>query len=118
MSDMSNAPTAADLDKAAEVLDQNFDLLAGVSLRVSVEVGSAALKLSELLNLAKGSVVELDREANAQLDILANGTLIARGEVVNVDGRYGIRITELAERRASGDRRSTDRRDSERRAAA
>jgi flagellar motor switch protein FliN len=75
--------------------DHNFDLLAGVSLRVSVEVGSASLKLSELLNLAQGSIVGLDRQANDLLDIFANGTLIAKGEIVNVDTRYGIRVVEI-----------------------
>jgi flagellar motor switch protein FliN len=78
-------------------------------MRVSVEVGSASLPLSELMNLTEGSVVELDRQANDLLDIFANGTLIARGEVVNVDGRYGIRVTEVAsaERRMAGlERRS------------
>jgi flagellar motor switch protein FliN len=75
--------------------DTNFELLAGVSLRISVEVGSAALTLSELLRLGEGSVVELDRQANDLLDIFANGTLIAKGEIVDVDGRYGIRVVEV-----------------------
>jgi flagellar motor switch protein FliN/FliY len=49
-----------------------------------------------LLDLAEGSVVELDRQANELLDILVNGTLIARGEVVTVNGRFGIRVVEVA----------------------
>lgn len=117
MSDLANAPSATDIEQATELLDQNFDLLAGVSLRVSVEVGSASLKLSDLLNLNKGSVVELDRDANALLDVFANGTLIARGEVVTVDGRYGIRVTEVVDRRTGFDRRSSERASSDRRAA-
>jgi flagellar motor switch protein FliN len=72
--------------------DQNIDLLGGVSLRVSVEVGSASIRLADLLSLNEGSVVELDRQANDLLDIFANGTLIAKGEIVTVDGRYGIRV--------------------------
>ncbi len=75
--------------------DQNFDLLSGVSLRVSVEVGSASIKLVDLLNFTEGSVVELDRQANDLLDIFANGTLIAKGEIVTVDSRYGVRIVEV-----------------------
>ena len=117
MTDMASAPSASDIEHATDLLDQNFDLLAGVSLRVSVEVGSASLKLSELLNLAKGSVVELDRDANALLDILANGTLIARGEVVTIEGRYGIRVAEIVERRTGSDRRTIERGVPDRRAA-
>ncbi len=84
--------------------ESNIDLLSGVSLRVSVEVGSASLRLSELLNLREGSVVELDRQANDLLDIFANGTLIAKGEIVNVEGRYGIRIVDVVapDRRLNG----------------
>lgn len=73
----------------------NFDLLAGVSLRVSVEVGSTSMSLSELLTINEGSVIELDRAATDLLDIYANGTLIAKGEIVSVDGRYGIKVAEL-----------------------
>jgi flagellar motor switch protein FliN len=75
--------------------DRNLALLGGVSVRVSVEVGSAAMRLSDLLDLAEGSVVELDRQANDLLDIMANGTLIAKGEIVTVDGRYGVRVVEV-----------------------
>jgi len=117
MTNMANAPGANDLHEAAGFLDQNLDLLSEVSMRVSVEVGSASLTLSELLNLRKGSVVELDREADALLDILANGTLIARGEVVAVDGRYGIRVAEIVDRRSGGERRSAERGTADRRAA-
>ena len=73
----------------------NFDLLAGVSLRVSVEVGSTSMSLAELLTISEGSVVELDRAATDLLDIYANGTLIAKGEIVSVEGRYGIKVAEL-----------------------
>lgn len=95
MSDMSEAPSIDDIGRAVPYPEHNFDLLAGVSLRVSVEVGSASLRLAELLNLARGSVVELDREAQDPLDIFANGTLIARGEIVLVENRHGIRVTEI-----------------------
>jgi flagellar motor switch protein FliN len=98
MSDMSEADTAP----ARERRDTrnistapNFDLLAGVSLRVSVEVGSTTMPLSDLLSISEGSVIELDRAATDLLDIYANGTLIAKGEIVSVDGRYGIKVAEL-----------------------
>lgn len=99
MSDMSEAPRPGMGSPLSA--DHNFDLLSGVSLRVSVEVGSASMRLADLLNINEGSVVELDRQANDLLDIFANGTLIAKGEVVNIDGRYGVRIAEVA----SADRR-------------
>ncbi|SFS12949.1 flagellar motor switch protein FliN [Sphingomonas jatrophae] len=88
---------------------RNFRLLADIPLRLSVEVGSTSLRLSELLDLAEGSVVELDRQANELLDILVNGTLVAKGEVVTVNGRFGIRVVEVvaAENRLAGlERRS------------
>ena len=56
---------------------------------------STSLKLSELLDLGEGSVVELDRQANELLDILVNGTLVAKGEVVTVNGRFGIRVVDV-----------------------
>jgi flagellar motor switch protein FliN len=97
MSDMTEAPKLAPQNAAmpGARAEQNFDLLAGVSLRISVEVGSASLTLAELLSLNEGSVVELDRQANDLLDIFANGTLVAKGEVVAVEGRYGIRVMEM-----------------------
>jgi flagellar motor switch protein FliN/FliY len=75
----------------------NFRLLQDVDVRLSVEVGGTNLKLRELLALGESSVIELDRYANELLDVLVNGTLIGRGEVVTVGDRFGIRITELAD---------------------
>jgi flagellar motor switch protein FliN len=95
MSDLSDAPKIGDRAVTQVRSDQNLDLLSGVSLRVSVEVGAASIKLVDLLNLAEGSVVELDRQANDLLDIFANGTLIAKGEIVTIEGRYGIRVVEV-----------------------
>ena len=95
MTDMAEAPARADRRDKSIAGALNFDLLAGVSLRVSVEVGSTSMTLAELLSLSEGSVVELDRAANELLDIYANGTLIAKGEIVSIDGRYGIQIAEV-----------------------
>ncbi len=83
--------------------DRNLALLGGVQVRVTVEVGSAALRLSDLLDLAEGSVVELDRQADDLLDIMANGTLIAKGEIVTVDGRYGVRVVDVVAPDAFGE---------------
>ncbi len=74
---------------------RNYKLLADIPLRLSVEVGSTSLRLSELLDLSEGSVVELDRQASELLDILVNGTLIAKGEVVTINGRFGIRVVDV-----------------------
>jgi flagellar motor switch protein FliN/FliY len=95
MSDMSDAPRIED---AIGTLpgSRNFRLLADIPVRMSVEVGSTSLKLAEVMDLAEGSVVELDRQADELLDIMVNGTLIAKGEVVTVNGRYGIRVVEVA----------------------
>ncbi len=73
----------------------NYALLADIPVRLSVEVGSTGLPLRDLMELAEGSVVELDRQSNELLDILANGTLVAKGEVVTVGTRFGIRIVEI-----------------------
>lgn len=91
MSDMTEAPAPT----SDALSGRNMRMLADIPLRLSVEVGSASLKLSELLDLAEGSVVELDRQANELLDILVNGTLVAKGEVVTVNGRFGIRIVDV-----------------------
>jgi flagellar motor switch protein FliN/FliY len=104
MSDMMEAPMLQD----ATLAGRNYRLLADIPLRLSVEVGSTSLKLAELMDLAEGSVVELDRAANELLDILVNGTLVARGEVVTVGGKFGIRVVDVvaAEARLGGlDRR-------------
>ena len=79
-----------DLDPAA-----NFRLIADVPIRLSVQVGSTSMKLSDLVELVEGSIVELDRHTHELLDIMANGTLIARGEVVMVNGRFGVRVIDV-----------------------
>ena len=73
----------------------NFRLLQDVDVKLTVEIGSTALTLRELLALGESSVIELDREANELLDVFVNGTLIGRGEVVTVGEKFGVRMTEL-----------------------
>lgn len=80
---------------ATELAARNYRMLAEIPLRVSVEVGSTAMKLSALMDLAEGSVVELDRQAHELLDIMVNGTLVAKGEVVTINGRFGIRVVDV-----------------------
>jgi flagellar motor switch protein FliN len=73
----------------------DLHLLAEVELTVTVELGRVRLPLRELLRLQEGSVVELDRLAGAPVDVLANGTPVARGDVVVVGDELGVRISEL-----------------------
>ena len=70
----------------------NLRVLENIDVKLTVEVGSAELKIRELLRLNEGSVIELDRLAGDPLDILINGTMIAKGEVVMVGERFGIRF--------------------------
>ncbi|RKS80121.1 flagellar motor switch protein FliN/FliY [Motilibacter peucedani] len=72
-----------------------LELLRDVEMEVTAELGRTRMTVRELLSLSPGAVVELDRAAGSPADLLVNGTLIARGEVVVVDEEYGIRITEL-----------------------
>ena len=74
----------------------NLRVLENIEVKLTVEVGSSQLKIRDLLRLNEGSVVELERLAGDPLDILANGVQIARGEVVMVGERFGVRFTEVA----------------------
>jgi flagellar motor switch protein FliN len=73
----------------------SLDLLRHVAMEVTVEIGRTRMTVQELLSLHPGEVVELDRAASAPADLLVNGTLIARGEVVVVDEDFGLRISEI-----------------------
>jgi len=75
--------------------ERSLRLLSGVNVELSVELGRSRLSMQDLLTLAPGAVVELDRPADAAVDILVNGTVVARGEVVVVNGEFGVRISEL-----------------------
>ena len=74
---------------------RTFDLLLDVELPVSISFGRAALKLNDALKLITGSLVELDRNLADPVELLVNNCVIARGEVVVIEGNYGIRITEI-----------------------
>ena len=74
---------------------ENLKVLENIEVKLTVEVGSTELKIRDLLRLNEGSVVELERLAGDPLDILANGVPIAKGEVVMVGERFGIRFTEV-----------------------
>ncbi|MDC1144008.1 flagellar motor switch protein FliN [Porticoccaceae bacterium] len=73
----------------------NSEVLQNIPVTISVEVGRASLKIRDLMRLTQGSVVELDRLAGEPLDLLVNNTLVAQGEVVLVNERYGVRLTSV-----------------------
>ncbi len=81
-----------------EVADKghiNTDVLQNIPVTLSIEVGRAQIKIRDLMRLTQGSVVELDRIAGEPLDLLVNNTVVAQGEVVLVNDRYGIRLTRV-----------------------
>ena len=73
----------------------NPDVLQNIQVTLSVEVGRAMIKIRDLMRLTQGSVVELDHIAGEPLDLLVNNTVVAQGEVVLVNDRYGIRLTRV-----------------------
>ena len=82
-----------------------LELLHDVEMAVTAELGRARMTVRELLSLTPGAVVELDRAAGSAVDLLVNGKLIARGEVVVVDDEFGVRISEIVGREDAARRR-------------
>jgi len=91
----TGAQAAATEGSSDRVSVDNLRVLENIDVTLTVEVGSTEIRIRDLLRLNEGSVVELDRLAGDPLDILANGTIIARGEVVMVGERFGIRFSEI-----------------------
>ena len=83
-----------------ENLSLDSDLLRNIPVTISVEVGRTSLPIKALMQLTQGSVVELDRLAGEALDLLVNNTLVAQGEIVLVNERYGIRLTQIVPKSA------------------
>ncbi len=75
--------------------DVNLDVILDIPVTVSLEIGRTRLPIRNLLQLNQGSVVELDRLAGEPMDVLVNGTLIAHGEVVVVNEKFGVRLTDI-----------------------
>jgi len=80
---------------AQTVRASRLELLQNVEMGVTAELGRTRMTVRELLSLAPGMVVELDRAAGSPIDLYVNGTLIARGEVVVIDEEFGVRISEI-----------------------
>ena len=88
--DDENILEAASVDNNA-----NLDVILNIPVEVSLELGRTKMDLRDLLQLGQGSVVELERMIDEPLDVLVNGTLVAHGEVVVVDNKFGIRLTDI-----------------------
>lgn len=83
------------LRKEIDADGPELDVILDIPVRISMEVGSTQIPIRNLLQLNQGSVVELDRLAGEPLDVMVNGTLIAHGEVVMVNDKFGIRLTDV-----------------------
>ena len=94
-----NKPELDDLEDDGEngptIEDSSLDVILDIPVTISMEVGNTRISIRNLLKLNQGSVVELDRLAGEPLDVLVNGTLIAHAEVVVVNEKYGIRLTDV-----------------------
>jgi flagellar motor switch protein FliN/FliY len=85
----------AKTEKTPGESSRRLDMLLDVPLEVNVELGRTRMTIQDLLTLGPGSVIELDKVAGEALDILVNGRLVARGEAVVVNDKFGIRITDI-----------------------
>lgn len=101
--DASSQASSDSIQTKNEILTDDkpnqLDQLLDIEVTLSVEMGRLSMKLKELLCLSKNSIIELNKTAGEPLDINANGALIARGEVVIVNNRYGIRLTEVVSKK-------------------
>ncbi|MDP5254792.1 MULTISPECIES: flagellar motor switch protein FliN [unclassified Vibrio] len=96
--DVQSAPLEDLEDSASPITDderRKLDTIMDIPVTISMEVGRSKISIRNLLQLNQGSVVELDRLAGESLDVLVNGTLIAHGEVVVVNDKFGIRLTDV-----------------------
>jgi flagellar motor switch protein FliN/FliY len=75
--------------------DRNMDMILDIPVTIAMEIGRTKISIRNLLQLNQGSVVELDRLAGEPMDVLVNGTLVAHGEVVVVNEKFGIRLTDV-----------------------
>lgn len=95
MDQAASSPAVTPTQSAAAATLSSLSLLRDVEMSVTAELGRSKMTVGELLSLAPGSIIELDRAAGSPIDLLVNGTLIARGEVVVVDEEFGVRLTEI-----------------------
>ena len=89
------APSAAEILEPRSKVEVNIEAILDVPVTLSMEVGRTRIPIRNLLQLTQGSVVELERGAGEALDVFVNGTLVAHGEVVVINDKFGIRITDV-----------------------
>lgn len=92
---MEQFPTPSKGEPVHGLEGPNLDVILDIPVTISMEVGNTSISIRNLLQLNQGSVIELDRLAGEPLDVLVNGTLIAHGEVVVVNEKFGIRLTDV-----------------------
>lgn len=89
--DAESTPKSAEAGKR----ERNLDLILDIPLRVTVELGRTKMVVSDLLNLGQGSVIELSKLAGEPMEVLVNDKLVARGEAVVVNEKFGVRLTDI-----------------------
>jgi flagellar motor switch protein FliN/FliY len=87
--------TSESTSQQSGVKDRNLNLILDIPLKVTVELGRTKMPVSELLNLTQGSVIELAKLAGEPMEVLVNDKLIARGEAVVVNEKFGVRLTDI-----------------------
>ena len=92
--DEALSPTAEEF-QVSQPGNINPEVLQNISVNLSIEVGRTNIKIKDLMRLTQGSVVELDRIAGEPLDLLVNNSVVAQGEIVLVNDRYGVRLTRV-----------------------
>lgn len=92
LEDVATSEESTELDEKS---GRNLDLILDIPLRVTAELGRTKMVVSELLNLGQGSVVELSKLAGEPMEILVNDKLVARGEAVVVNEKFGVRLTDI-----------------------
>jgi flagellar motor switch protein FliN/FliY len=88
-------PAPVNNDVANVAKSRTFELLLDVELPISVSFGRTSLRVQDAINLVSGSLIELDRNVSDPVELIVNNAVIARGEVVVIEGNYGIRLTEI-----------------------
>ncbi|WP_413558707.1 flagellar motor switch protein FliN [Bdellovibrio sp. HCB209] len=89
------APAKKESSAGSPVKDRNLNLILDIPLKVTVELGRTKMPVSELLNLTQGSVIELNKLAGEPMEVYVNDKLIARGEAVVVNEKFGVRLTDI-----------------------
>ena len=92
---VAEAPSAAEILESKPRSEVNIEAILDVPVTLSMEVGRVRIPIRNLLQLTQGAVVELERGAGEPLDVFVNGTLIAHGEVVVVNDKFGVRVTDV-----------------------